>query len=389
MAAVLGLIIGVVVGIFVRPDIPVFLQPYLPIMVVAALDALLGAARAYFQRSFSDKVFVISFFTNVITATLLVVLGNQLGVGSQLQTAVIVVCWASASSRTCRPFAASSSGAEPMAMRKPEADDTLSRMHRQHAKDKENDRVETGSFPVVARKPKRTSSLDANRNKARLITNVFVVLLCAMLGYGYVIQLNNTRSAYETMSEEELTRLISETSNQIQQQEQRRDELQEQLNSLQEASDKQQEAQRIAEQNEQTSGILSGRLPAEGEGVTIRVTHGSIEAVDAATMFSLIEELRNAGAEVIAINDVRVITQTYIADGEDGLICDGQTLSSPYVIKAIGDSQNLQNAVNIAGGVGSRLKVKFGADVDVTSSDLVKIDEVASVPQYRYAKTVE
>ena len=87
MAAVLGLIIGVVI----RPDIPIALQPYLPIMVLAALDALLGAARAYFQRSFSDKVFVISFFSNVITATLLVFLGNQLGVGSQLQTAVIVV----------------------------------------------------------------------------------------------------------------------------------------------------------------------------------------------------------------------------------------------------------------------------------------------------------
>ena len=85
MAAVLGLIIGVVIGVFVRPDIPIALQPYLPIMVLAALDALLGAARAYFQRSFSDKVFVISFFSNVITATLLVFLG------SQLQTAVIVV----------------------------------------------------------------------------------------------------------------------------------------------------------------------------------------------------------------------------------------------------------------------------------------------------------
>ena len=79
MAAVLGLIIGVVIGVFVRPDIPIALQPYLPIMVLAALDALLG------------KVFVISFFSNVITATLLVFLGNQLGVGSQLQTAVIVV----------------------------------------------------------------------------------------------------------------------------------------------------------------------------------------------------------------------------------------------------------------------------------------------------------
>ena len=34
---------------------------------------------------------MISFFSNVITATLLAFLGNQLGVGSQLQTAVIVV----------------------------------------------------------------------------------------------------------------------------------------------------------------------------------------------------------------------------------------------------------------------------------------------------------
>ena len=42
MAAVLGLIIGVVIGVFVRPDIPIALQPYLPIMVLAALDALLG-----------------------------------------------------------------------------------------------------------------------------------------------------------------------------------------------------------------------------------------------------------------------------------------------------------------------------------------------------------
>lgn len=91
MTAVLGLILGVVLGIFVKPDIPIVLQPYLPIMVLAALDALLGAARAYFQRSFSDRVFVVSFFANVLTATLLVLLGNQLGVGSQLQTAVIVV----------------------------------------------------------------------------------------------------------------------------------------------------------------------------------------------------------------------------------------------------------------------------------------------------------
>ena len=35
MAAVLGLIIGVVIGVFVRPDIPMALQPYLPIRALA------------------------------------------------------------------------------------------------------------------------------------------------------------------------------------------------------------------------------------------------------------------------------------------------------------------------------------------------------------------
>ena len=108
MAAFLGLSIGLVIGLFVRPDIPIALQPYLPIMVLAALDALLGAARAYFQRSFSDKVFVISFFSNVITATLLVFLGNQLGVGSQLQTPSLS-CSAFESSPMCRPSGVSSS----------------------------------------------------------------------------------------------------------------------------------------------------------------------------------------------------------------------------------------------------------------------------------------
>ena len=91
MAAIIGLIVGVVAGIFFQPSVPIWLQPYLPIMVVAALDALLGAARSYFERNFSDRGFIFSFIANVVTAALLVLIGSQLGVGSQLTTAVIVV----------------------------------------------------------------------------------------------------------------------------------------------------------------------------------------------------------------------------------------------------------------------------------------------------------
>lgn len=276
-----------------------------------------------------------------------------------------------------------------MALHRTPKPDAVSRARSQHAKDKENDNVETGSFPVVGRKPKRTRSLDANPTRSRLVTNIFVVVLCALLGFGYVIQINNTQSTYETLSEEELTRLISETSNQISNLEERRDELEDQLTALQEAADTQQEAERIAQQNEQISGILSGRLSAVGEGVTITISEGTITPVDAATLFSLLEELRNAGAEVMAINQVRVVTSTYISDTDDGLVCDGETLSPPYVVKAIGDQQNLQNAVSIAGGIGSRLEVRYGSTVEVTPSDEIEIDEIARTRQYSYAKTVE
>src|SRR5690606_41724255 len=91
MFAVIGLVIGIVVGIAVEPAVPSVLQPSLPIAVVAALAALFGGLRARLDGVFDDRVFVVSFIFNVLIAAFLVFLGDQLGVGTQLSTAVIVV----------------------------------------------------------------------------------------------------------------------------------------------------------------------------------------------------------------------------------------------------------------------------------------------------------
>ena len=91
MIAVIGLVIGIIVGLVVSPDVPQPFQPYLPIAVVAALDALFGGVRAQLEGVFNDRVFITSFLSNVLVAALLVFLGDQLGVGSQLSTAVVVV----------------------------------------------------------------------------------------------------------------------------------------------------------------------------------------------------------------------------------------------------------------------------------------------------------
>lgn len=91
MIALLGLVAGIALGIWLEPSLPAALQPYLPIAIVAALDALFGAFRAYLEGTFTDKVFVVSFLSNVLIAALIVWVGDLIGVGSQLSTAVIVV----------------------------------------------------------------------------------------------------------------------------------------------------------------------------------------------------------------------------------------------------------------------------------------------------------
>ncbi|KGN41247.1 small basic family protein [Knoellia aerolata] len=91
MIPALGLVVGIVVGVLLQPEVPLWLQPYLPIAVIAALDAVFGAVRAVLDGIFNDKVFVISFLSNVVVAGFIVYLGDQLGVGSQLSTGVVVV----------------------------------------------------------------------------------------------------------------------------------------------------------------------------------------------------------------------------------------------------------------------------------------------------------
>ncbi|MCP2321854.1 small basic protein [Hamadaea flava] len=91
MIPVLALIAGVVLGVILDPTVPAALEPYLPIAVVAALDAVFGGVRAKLDGIFDDKQFVVSFISNVLVAGLIVWLGDQLGVGGQLSTGVVVV----------------------------------------------------------------------------------------------------------------------------------------------------------------------------------------------------------------------------------------------------------------------------------------------------------
>lgn len=91
MIPLIALLAGAILGLVLQPTVPPALAPYLPVAVVAALDAIFGAVRARLDGNFSERIFLVSFLSNVVLAVFLVYLGDQLGVGSELSTAVVVV----------------------------------------------------------------------------------------------------------------------------------------------------------------------------------------------------------------------------------------------------------------------------------------------------------
>jgi small basic protein len=91
MIALIGLLVGIAVGILWHPIVPIWVEPYLPIAIVAAIDAVFGGFRALIERRFDERIFVVSFLSNVLIASFLVFLGDQLGVGAQMSTGVVVV----------------------------------------------------------------------------------------------------------------------------------------------------------------------------------------------------------------------------------------------------------------------------------------------------------
>ena len=70
MLAFLGLLLGALLALLLRPSVPQEMSRYLAMAVIAAIDASLGGMRAYLERTFNDRVFVLAFISNAALAAL-------------------------------------------------------------------------------------------------------------------------------------------------------------------------------------------------------------------------------------------------------------------------------------------------------------------------------
>jgi uncharacterized protein YlxW (UPF0749 family) len=112
----------------------------------------------------------------------------------------------------------------------------------------------------------------------------------------------------------------------------------------------------------------SGLEPVEGRGVRLTVAG----PLDGEAAMDLLNELRNAGAEAMAVGGVRIVGSTVVAGPPGDLTVEGRPLESPLLIDAVGSPDGLTGALTRPGGIVTLLEATR-PDVEVTVTPIDRL----------------
>ncbi len=114
-------------------------------------------------------------------------------------------------------------------------------------------------------------------------------------------------------------------------------------------------------------GAFGGLTPVMGQGIELQIEG----AFDATAVNDLIHELRNAGAEAIAIDDIRITAASVAIMGARAITIDGEPLGSSFVVRAVGSPDGLRSAIERPGGLLTLLEQSISARFTLSeASDL-------------------
>ena len=189
-----------------------------------------------------------------------------------------------------------------------------------------------------------------NVKKNKIVVSIIIGLMCFILVFTMFIQFNtieqtdlaNIATMRETELREELAKWNTRYEELYARYEEEEIKKQEYQNSL--GTDT--EASNLIEKEFNQTNILLGLTDVTGPGIIVTLSNNSTKNIDAYDLLELVNELRLAGAEAISINDERIVAMSDIVDiNYSFIVVNGNRISSPYVVKAIGDQTYLESGL--------------------------------------------
>ena len=229
----------------------------------------------------------------------------------------------------------------------------------------------------------RASLLRPGRGQLIAGVMLFIVGLTGVMQ----IRINATDDTYTTARREDLIQLLDGLGAESRRLESEIAELEQTRTELQSGADTQRVAREEAQKRLTELSILAGTVPAEGTGIRMRIADPNAK-VDAAVLLDAVEEMRDAGAEVIEVNDtIRVVGSTWFGTEAQGLVIDGKPVRRPITFEVIGDPHSLEEAARFRGGIVSEITgPKIGGQVQIDQSERVVIESLHATSENQYAR---
>jgi len=227
--------------------------------------------------------------------------------------------------------------------------------------------------------------------RGRGVVPVAVVAFAAVAGFLLVGQLQGDREVpnqLEAENEGDLARILSGLNDEADALQAELAELRVQLNELRRSSESDAAAAEAIDQQIRSLEVLAGTTPVTGPGIVVTITDPNGRLTYDA-MIDIVQELRDAGAEAIAINGERVGVATAFAEREGRITANGRALTAPYRVFAIGQPATLEGGLKIPGGAVDALTA-LGKDVDVEIAKQAKVDvpALSRPPEFEVARPV-
>ena len=142
--------------------------------------------------------------------------------------------------------------------------------------------------------------------------------------------------------------------------------------------------------------IMAGLIEVEGEGIIVTVkdsTYTEIEGdannylIHDSDLLAIVNELRGAGAEALCINNERIVSTTEIRCVGPTVSVNGTKISTPFIIKAIGDPVTLENSLMMRGGVYDSLTA-WGLKIEINKATDLVIPAYSGLINFEHATPV-
>ena len=235
----------------------------------------------------------------------------------------------------------------------------------------------------------KTKKINKVNNMTKSLVLFIIVFTLSMAITLQIKTVNNSGKVGTTPQENKLRDLLLKDKENYAKLEELELKREETLDRLREDASK--NDQRAKETKEKLNDINKklGLTELSGVGIKITVSDAVIKkestTIDYAQLIvhdtdilQIVNILRNAGAEAISVNNQRIVANTGISCIGVVIKINEEKIGSPYTIKAIGNQDNLESAINMAGGIKELLR-SYGLNIEVQRDDNVSIPKYTGV----------